>query len=99
MAATNHDRVGRALEQLAAGPCEGGERGAARGRRGDGAAGGAPPDRPGGAAPAARRGRGLNWDDPQVLLGVMWNQWNAVFGRTLGNAERSLVSELRDIRN
>src|SRR6516164_10952455 len=29
----------------------------------------------------------------------MWNQWNNVFGRTLGNAGRSLVSELRDIRN
>jgi len=28
-------------------------------------------------------------------LAVMWNQWNEVFRRTLGPAERSLVSELR----
>jgi hypothetical protein len=37
--------------------------------------------------------------DPQVLLAVMWNQWNTVFCRTLGLAERSLVSELREVRN
>ena len=29
----------------------------------------------------------------------MWNQWNVVFRKTLGQAERTLVSELRDIRN
>jgi hypothetical protein len=29
----------------------------------------------------------------------MWDQWNVVFRKTLGNAERSLVSELRDARN
>src|SRR6516162_9724451 len=29
----------------------------------------------------------------------MWNQWNEVFRKTLGHAERSLVSELRDHRN
>ena len=38
-------------------------------------------------------------DDPHVLLGAMWNQWNNVFKRTLGQAERNLVSELREIRN
>ncbi len=43
--------------------------------------------------------KAVNWLDPQTLLGVMWNQWNAVFGRTLGGAERTLVSELRDVRN
>src|SRR5438034_7518707 len=37
--------------------------------------------------------------DPHLLLGALWNQWNNVFGKTLGQAERSLVSELRDIRN
>ncbi len=30
---------------------------------------------------------------------MLWNQWNVVFAKTLGPAERSLVSELRDIRN
>jgi predicted AAA+ superfamily ATPase len=29
----------------------------------------------------------------------MWETWNDVFRRTLGFAERSLVSELRDVRN
>ena len=40
-----------------------------------------------------------NLADPQILLGALWNQWNNVFARTLGQAERSLVSELRDVRN
>jgi len=29
----------------------------------------------------------------------MWNQWNLVFRKTLGQAERTLVSELWDARN
>jgi predicted AAA+ superfamily ATPase len=37
--------------------------------------------------------------DTQALLAVMWNQWNHVFSRTLGMSERSIVSELRDVRN
>lgn len=44
-------------------------------------------------------GKKANWADPQTTLVVMWEQWNAVFKNTLGYAERSLVSELRDIRN
>ncbi len=40
-----------------------------------------------------------NLDDPQVLLAVLWDQWNAVFRNVLGPAERSIVSELRDVRN
>ena len=35
----------------------------------------------------------------RAVLVVMWNQWNDVFRETLGHAERSLVSELRDVRN
>src|SRR3989475_4471084 len=38
------------------------------------------------------------WDVASILS-VMWNQWNLVFKKTLGQAERSLVSELRDVRN
>src|SRR5271157_4685168 len=38
------------------------------------------------------------WDSAS-LLSVMWNQWNVVFRKTLGQAERTLVSELRDVRN
>ena len=34
-----------------------------------------------------------------ALLKIMWDSWNDVFRLTLGPAERSLVSELRDHRN
>src|SRR5690606_21200988 len=40
-----------------------------------------------------------NLDDPQVLLGTMWDQWNVAFRDALGPAERSIVSELREVRN
>lgn len=40
----------------------------------------------------------LNWDT-QNLLFIMWDQWNIVFRNILGHAERSLVSELREVRN
>lgn len=39
-----------------------------------------------------------HWDAHALLL-LMWEQWNVVFGRTLGHAERSIVSELREVRN
>src|SRR5687768_2304867 len=39
-----------------------------------------------------------HWD-AAALLAVMWNQWQLVFRKTLGQAERTLVSELRDVRN
>jgi predicted AAA+ superfamily ATPase len=39
-----------------------------------------------------------SWD-VAALLRVMWEAWNEVFRNTLGPAERSLVSELRDVRN
>jgi predicted AAA+ superfamily ATPase len=41
----------------------------------------------------------VNLDDPQILLALLWDQWNVVFKSTLGHAERSIVSELRDVRN
>jgi predicted AAA+ superfamily ATPase len=37
--------------------------------------------------------------DAQALLLTLWNQWNDVFRKTLGQAERTLVSELREVRN
>jgi predicted AAA+ superfamily ATPase len=37
--------------------------------------------------------------DAAGLLRLMWESWNDVFRRTLGPSERSLVSELRDLRN
>jgi predicted AAA+ superfamily ATPase len=93
MAVTNHDRVGKALDQLAAGlqPFVERELKAVLGERWAEAAREAAPER--------RPAKAVNWLDPQTLLGAMWNQWNAVFSRTLGQAERSLVSELREVRN
>jgi hypothetical protein len=37
--------------------------------------------------------------DAHALLVLMWGQWNEVFRRTLGHAERTYVSELREVRN
>ena len=37
--------------------------------------------------------------DAAALLRLMWEAWNDVFRKTLGQAERTLVSELRDVRN
>jgi len=42
--------------------------------------------------------KSVRWDAAS-LLAVVWNQWNTVFRKTLGQAERTLVSELRDVRN
>src|SRR6202140_1301334 len=39
-----------------------------------------------------------DWDTAG-LLKLMWEAWNDVFRRTLGPADRSLVSELRALRN
>jgi predicted AAA+ superfamily ATPase len=39
-----------------------------------------------------------DWD-VAPLLKLMWEAWNDVFRRTLGQSERTLVSELRDLRN
>lgn len=42
-------------------------------------------------------------DKPQwdiaAILSVIWNKWDLVFRKTLGRAERSIVSELREVRN
>jgi predicted AAA+ superfamily ATPase len=37
--------------------------------------------------------------DAAALLKLMWDTWNDVFRKTFGFAERTLVSELRDVRN
>ena len=95
MAITNHDRVGRAMELLKVGlgPFVQREfdstlkdRAAAELARyvGD--------DRINGKKPVAE------WD-ASALLKLMCDSWNDVFRRTLGHAERSLLSELREHRN
>jgi hypothetical protein len=40
----------------------------------------------------------INWDTAAILK-LMWDAWNEVFKHPLGRAERSMVSELRDVRN
>jgi predicted AAA+ superfamily ATPase len=97
MAITNHERVGKALELLAKGLKPFVEREMRSVYQA-------------GWFEEARRSlkdnqllllgdaKAAEWDAAGVLV-TMWNQWNEVFRRTLGPAERSLVSELRDVRN
>ena len=40
----------------------------------------------------------IQWDN-HTLLKVMWDLWHLVFSHVLGPAHRSLVSELRQVRN
>ncbi|HJT30911.1 MAG TPA: Swt1 family HEPN domain-containing protein [Pirellulales bacterium] len=96
MAVTNRDRVGKAIDLLAAGlqPFVERELKASLGEKWEEALAD--------GAPRAARGKKTarpNLADPHVLLNAVWNQWNNVFAQTLGQAERSLVSELRDVRN
>jgi hypothetical protein len=44
-------------------------------------------------------GKPMDAWDVAALLNFMWSKWNEIYNRTLGNAERSLVSELREHRN
>ncbi|MFZ4624630.1 MAG: Swt1 family HEPN domain-containing protein, partial [Rhodoferax sp.] len=96
MATTNFDRVGRALELLRAGLGPFVEREIRSAIATN--------------ALSAERVRGFIEDpmlankaitewDASALLKLMWDTWNEVFRRTLGFAERSLVSEVRDWRN
>lgn len=89
MAKTNRDRVGEGLELLAKGlsPFIEREMKAACGDKWKTVAG------------QSFGEKKVNWSDLQTLLTVMWDQWNAVFKNVLGHAERSLVSELREVRN
>src|SRR5271157_3933673 len=95
MAITNHERVGKAMELLKGGlgPFVDREfksmykdRAAAQFQRFLGE------DRP-----SAKKAASAS--DVAALLKIMWDSWNDVFRLTLGPAERSLVSELRDHRN
>ena len=95
MAITNHERVGKGLELLKSGlgPFVDREfkstykdRAAAEASRFMGE------DRLNTKRPIT------DWD-AAALLKLMWDSWNDVFRKTLGPAERSLLSELRDHRN
>jgi Swt1-like HEPN len=95
MAITNHDRVGKAMELLKGGLglfVERELKSTGKGQTpaelqrylGD--------DRPNAKKAVVQM-------DVAALLKIMWESWNDVFRLTLGPAERSLVSELRDHRN
>lgn len=96
MAITNHDRVGKALTDLQLGlmPFVQRELEASYGRYW-----------PARAKESLERSYGWRGQgdelnlDVQALLVIMWDHWNEVFRQTLGHAERSLVSELREVRN
>src|SRR5713101_386867 len=95
MAITNQERIGKAMDMLKAGLAPFVEREFTNLYAGQ-------------ALAEARRLQGddrllakkplAEWD-ATALLKLMWEAWNDVFRRTLGHAERSLVSELRDMRN
>jgi predicted AAA+ superfamily ATPase len=90
---SNRERITRALDQLSSGlrPYVAREMEAVYGRDWQ--------DQARQSLPGAGAGKGgINWDSA-ALLGVMWSEWNSVFKTSLGHAERSLVSELRDARN
>ncbi|WP_420474276.1 Swt1 family HEPN domain-containing protein [Noviherbaspirillum sp. ST9] len=96
MAITNHERVGKALEQLKMGLAPFVEREVKAAIAAN--------------ALSMQRVRGFV-DDPilakkgiaewdvAALLKLMWETWNEVFRKTLGFSDRSLVSEIRDWRN
>ena len=96
MAATNHDRVGRALDLLRAGLApfvarEVTERVKVQAVRMDAI-------RRFAEDPVLADRPMAEWD-ASGLLRLMWETWNDVFRNTLGFTERSLVSELRAWRN
>ena len=95
MAITNHERVGKAMDLLKAGLTPFVEREFKNLYKGQ-------------ALVEAQRfiaserldaNRPFTAWDVAVLLRLMWDAWNDVFRKTLGQAERSLVSELRNVRN
>src|SRR5271157_5220127 len=95
MAITNHDRVGKAMEHLKAGIGPFVER-EFKSTYKDRAA--AELQRLLGEDRLSAK-RTVTTMDVSALLKIMWDAWKDVFRLTLGPAERSLVSELRDHRN
>ncbi len=96
MATTNYDRVGKALDLLRQGlkPFIEREMEAALGKYWLSTALEALPRDPDWPEDAPEPHL-----DVQALLLIMWHNWNNVFRNTLGHAERSMVSELREVRN
>lgn len=98
MAITNTERVGRGLEQLKAGlgPFVERELKATYKERWRDVAMPSFPDWQGRAL-QLKKGE-LNWD-VQAIVSVMLDLWKDCFSKTLGSSERTLINELRDVRN
>ena len=95
MAATNNERVGTALDLLKAGLhpfVERELRATYKERWGEQALACLRDPRNAGSAEAPRF-------DIAALLTIIWEQWRPVFERVFGQYERTLVSELREVRN
>src|SRR4051812_47118968 len=99
MATSNHERVGKALNLLNNGllPFFERELKVAYTQHGDKMLDMVREALPG-YVPAGAKWETIHWDT-QALLSVMWGNWNTIFGKKLGQSERTLVSELRDARN
>lgn len=97
MAITNHERIGKCLEQLSSGLQPFVERELKSNYQNEWFA---ETQRTLSATQVDFLGTA---DKPQwdiaTLLATLWNQWNDVFKKVLGHTERSLVSELREVRN
>ncbi len=95
MAITNHERVGKAMDLIKAGLAPFVHREITATFKGDAVAEAAKflgEDRINGK-------KAINDWDVSALMKVMWDTWNEVFRKTLGQSERTLVSELRTARN
>ena len=96
MAATNHERVGKALELLKAGLGPFVDRETQRAIKAQKV--GAAALRPFVDDPQIGDRRVSEWD-VAALLKLMWETWNEVFRPILGPAERGFVGEMRGHRN
>ena len=95
MADTNNDRVGKALELLKTGLAPFVSREFINQHKGQSAS----VLQQSLGEPIQDAQRPFHSLDAAALLRVMWEWWNEIYRNTLGHAERSLVSELREVRN
>jgi hypothetical protein len=97
MAISNHERVGRALNLLRDGlyPFVEREMKAVHGDRWLIPASASLPD----SYVKSKNVEDVLREDVSALLIVIWEHWNPIFKQTLGQSERTLVSELRTTRN
>ena len=96
MAVTNHERIGKALDVLKAGLPGFVEREL---KAAHGTKWWATVNQVAGPSTQIRGTENAPEWDAAALLKVLWDCWNEVFSKTLGRAERSIVSELIEVRN